>query len=148
MKDGTQERRITAPLDLTDYAPEFVDGDGNPRVVQVWVNPPQSRYLRFRMLHEHVKRLTKLGKRTDGVTNGRQFLEMYTTAAGEIADWWATLWSQHTDPATHWTAAEVMDLAIADSHFYDWLTAQSLRLIREHIQGEYAKLVLRKEHVN
>jgi hypothetical protein len=50
--------------------------------------------------------------------------------------WFAMIWSQGSDPATHWTPAEVRQLkeqtAGNDPQFFGWLCSKTIAMIGEH----------------
>jgi len=120
--------KITRPVPLTDYAPELVaapvtEGAATePITVHVWVNPPRA------LLDEYWNAVEAAQKAVAGAGEWNGF----------FADWYAQLWSQHPDSATHWTAQAVKTLAASDTDpaLYVWLVQKSHELIAAHRRGE------------
>jgi len=99
--------RLTQPLPLSDYLPE---ADG--QVMHIWVNPPIMVLARLSALERAAK---------DSVDK---------EAAGQaLMSWYAECWSQHADPATHWTLDEVSVIVKGDPNFYIWAVRRSLSMI-------------------
>jgi len=122
--------RLTAPVSLSDYAPEF-----EGVTVYVWINPPRDAMKNyFALSDEHKSTLDTIN---DPATSGADLKKAITQLA-KISDgiiaWWVELWSQHRDPETHWTVDGVTALINSDTDpaLYGWLCGQSLNFITEH----------------
>lgn len=119
---------ITRPIPLTDYAPELVRDDGAPVTVWAWVNPP-ARLIREMLALQERSRVVR-EQLAAGVQDGAEIADI----ADAVAAWYAAIWSQHTDPATHWTAAEVRELTASetDPGLDAWLKSRTWDAIAEH----------------
>jgi len=106
---------IVRDLPLKDYAPEMNGG-----VVKVWVNP--TRDFTRRMIDIKPPTDAKESDWKDGIPP-------------QNAEWFAELFSQDADPATHWTDAELQEVFQTDPALWGWLQAQAWNLIGEHIAG-------------
>ena len=128
--------KITQAIPLADYAPELVHDDGSPAVVYAWVNPPAALVTRHRELARRGLAALEALKAADAEQQAHGAGEM-TAIGGELAVLFAELWSQHADPATHWTAAEVTALANNDANpaLYGWLTGRTIRQIQNYRAG-------------
>lgn len=108
-------RPLTRPLPLDEYAEglEIRFDDGPAKVVHVWVNPPRA------LREEHDRLLAEA--RQSGMSP-------------ELFAWYARLWSQHPDAATHWTAEEVQALAENDTdpNLLIWLQNRSIDMMTAH----------------
>lgn len=132
--------RITRPLLLTDYAPEFVADDGTPAVIHVWVNPPRE----FIQRHEELRRQRKELRTAIEKAEGEAILPLareLAVADSEWVKWYAELWSQHRDPQTHWTpeSVQVVFGAESDPLLYEFLITESVGLINAHRTGNQKK---------
>ena len=129
--------KIIRAIRLGDYAPEFEKrDDGTLAEVQVWINPPAPLLARYDELRARgAAELEKVkGAAPEAVAaDTGAFNEL---AAG-IHAVFAELWSQHADPATHWTPEDVHALANNSENptLYGWLTGQTAQMIREHRSG-------------
>lgn len=105
---------LVRPIYLTDYAPELKDESGAPVVVWVWVNPP-------------VAWIARLNAGLTDRQSGVNLDEMYAEA-----------WSQHADPATHWSAEDVRALIAheTDPALFVWLARRTREEIEAHRAGE------------
>lgn len=123
--------KIVRPVALTDYAPELTHDDGTPAVVQVWANPPAALLTRHRELSQRGQ--TALAALKADGDKAAAVAELNAIGAA-LADLFAELWSQHADPATHWTAEDVTELANSDANpaLYGWLTRRTLAVIGEY----------------
>ena len=121
---------ITRPVRLTDYAPEMVRDDGEPITVWVWVNPPA------RMIDE----MQALRARSVVVRDQLQTIPASDLApeikaiSADVSRWYAAIWSQHADPATHWTAEDVLALdgSETDPALGGWLKGRTWDAINAH----------------
>lgn len=127
--------RIVRPVELTGYAPELVTDEGEPEVVHVWVNPPRDVLeAHGRLLAEwDARRKAKPAPKGKGKKT-KPAADALTQSNQAIAAWYANVWSQHEDAATHWTPAKVLALANLDTDpaLYTWLTVQTWLKIAEH----------------
>jgi len=99
--------RITQPLPLKDFLPE-----ADAQVMHIWVNPPIMILARLSALERAAR---------DSADK---------EAAGQaLMGWYAECWSQHPDPATHWTLAEMIVLVQGDPDLYVWAVRRSLSMI-------------------
>ena len=131
--------KITQAIPLADYAPELAKhDDGSPAVVQAWINPPAPLLVRHANLRQ---RITELDRQIRGGTLTGDPLAAAVremTGLGEaLAALFAAVWSQHADPATHWTAADVMELAANDANpaLFGWLTNGTIAAINKYRSG-------------
>lgn len=127
--------KIIRPIPLTDYAPELVHDDGSAAVVQAWVNPPTARMTRHGELSAQATAALARLRAADVDKAGA--VEELQRIGEEFAALFAELWSQHADPATHWTPEEVTALANSEANpaLYRWLTARTIANIREYRSG-------------
>lgn len=130
--------KLTRPMPLTDYAPELTHDDGSPAVVQVWVNPPQALLTRHAELRARgqaaLKRVKEVG---DDQAAAAEVVAEIGAVGAALAALFAELWSQHADPATHWTPADVLEVANSEANpaLYGWLTGRTVALIGEYRSG-------------
>lgn len=141
--------RVTEPLDLGDYAEAY-----RGQVVQVWVNPDLATIRRRDLLIEKYNRMLndmlELAKKTEGADEkarkkmaekAREQIESFNAfALGEFTEginkWFADLWSQGADPATHWTVEELVALNEQDPALYQWMKNRSVEMIGRHKDRE------------
>lgn len=137
--------RFIKPLDLAEYAEPF-----KGQVVQVWVNPDLATVRRRDLLIEKYNRMLKnmldLGKNVENASEkarqeiaeqARMQIEAFNAfALGEFTDginkWFADLWSQAEDPATHWTVEELVHLNEQDPALYQWMKDRSVEMVERH----------------
>jgi len=124
--------KIVRPVALTEFAPELIHDDGSPAVVQVWVNPPTARMTHYYDLSREGTAAIVLLKAAEG--DKAAAVAEINRVGGELSALFAELWSQHADPATHWTAEEVSALANSDANpaLYGWLTGRTIAAIGEY----------------
>ncbi len=132
--------RITRTLYLTDYAPEFVNGNGEPITFQVWVNPPRAKIREYDgLITRHGEAREKIAT-AEGQEERGQAARVLVDVSNEILAWYVELWSQHPDPDSHWTLEEMQEMnqnAIeTDPGLYVWLGNQSWKMINEHRAAE------------
>ena len=137
--------------------------DGQPTAKQIWMwaNPTETRKQEYRALQFRIDELLGMMKknadqmvankdaRDKAVREGSQVptdvplpykaedLEVWMKEASRKAnEWWAEMWSQHADPATHWTPEEVGDLGTAcaesDPGFWEWIHHECWKLIHDY----------------
>lgn len=147
-------KRIVRPLRLREYAEEYGD-----EAVWVWVNPPRSFRMKlyelaeeFRTAIDRLDELVKQGAEADAENDaaddaGPPSVEVEAEllgadiehVTGELHAWWAEMWSQGADEATHWTADEVGDFIEAardsDPKLWDFAQEGSLELQSDHRTG-------------
>ncbi len=129
------ERCSTWPIDLAEFAEAY-----RGQVVHVCVDGSHEELIDARSVDRTAQRMAGL------------FMELYKpdtwqlliahpnaqTAAEwqrvekEIFAWLADLWSQHADPETHWSAAQIEVLSDADPALYRWLVQRSMARLQEH----------------
>ncbi len=102
--------RVTRPLPLSEYLPE-----AGEQVMHIWVNPPNLTLARLAALERAAR------ESPDKEKTGQALMT-----------WYAECWSQHADPATHWTADEVGELVKGNPDFYVWAVRRTLALITEY----------------
>lgn len=142
--------KIIRTLDFKDYAPEY-----NGHSFDVWVNPSQSERVAFSQVQREIDRLkNRLGKLStppedapdDWQPNDKEIGTINADVqklGGKAVDWWALIWSQGEDEASHASPDEVrefMDLCLEDD-FGLWLfvTGQSMQMIFDHAAGAKKK---------
>lgn len=148
-------RPILKQILLTDYAAEAVGDDGQPFAVWVRVNPP--RLVReqydainarnaeildaWNMATAAFNHAAEAADKEAALAEQTAALEKLRGTSAEFAEWYAQLWSQHSDPATHWTAADVLALEKHDTDpgLSMWLFRETWRLLNEHRSGEQKK---------
>lgn len=128
---------IVRPLALSEYAPELA---GAP-LVWVWVNPTRAfrqEYDALTTRRETANAALSAAKPSDDLT---ALAEELSAVGLGLARWYAQLWSQHPDAATHWTPEDVTQLANNEDNpaLYGWLCRQAWRLIREYRAGQEKK---------
>lgn len=141
--------KVIRSLDLAEYAEAY-----KGQTVHVWVNPDMGTLRRRELLVEKYNRMLKdmldLGKQVDGIPEAarqamaeqaRTQIEAFNTfALGEFTDginkWFAELWSQGSDPATHWTVEELVNLNEHDPALYQWMKNQSVEMLERHRERE------------
>ncbi len=108
--------KIVRELRVSEYAEEFGD-----LAIQVWVNPPRA------LLEELFEQMERKPEETD---------EHYAVKAGRVIEIIAELWSQGSDPETHWTKDELiqlgMETAETDPELWRWLRGRTFEMIGEH----------------
>lgn len=137
--------KVIQALDLGEYA-EAMQG----QVVQVWLNPDRATLRRRELLIEEYNRRLEALKNPPQVTekNRVKVAERFKTTLDEfnefalgdflkgIHEWFASLWSQHTDAGTHWTTDELVELNEADPALYQWMKDRSLKMMEAHRSRE------------
>lgn len=130
---------ITRPIYLADYAPQLVDASGKSLVVQVWVNPPRQMLLDHDGFIEQLNQLrAKIAPGDAGALPTGEALQAATTEVQRLTAalmaWCAKIWSQHADPATHWSEADVRALMDSDTDpaLYPWLKRRTLAAMFAH----------------
>lgn len=130
--------KLIRPIALTDYAPELTHDDGSPAVVQAWVNPPQALLTRHAELTTRGRAaLARVQDAKDNPAAAAEVVAEISAVGAGLSDLFAELWSQHDDASTHWTPAEVTELANSEANpaLYGWLTGRTITLIREYRSG-------------
>lgn len=61
--------RITQPLDLTDFHERFVNADGTPQVVEVWLNIPREKMLLLSKIEDSEQRGIRMAALQLGITD-------------------------------------------------------------------------------
>lgn len=124
-----QVKSIIRPLDLGDYAKEL-----QGQAVQVWVNPSREMLGRRSQLEDELRTRADEAKTAEAA----QAMEVYVREVFEpgLRQWFADLWSQHPDPATRWTMAEIIELEQQDPALIVWLNTRSMQMILEHRRVE------------
>ena len=109
--------RITRPLPLSEYLPE-----AGEQCLQVWVNPPLFVLARLAALERAARESSADPEKTGQA----------------LMSWYAECWSQHPDPATHWTVDEVSIVVKEQPDFYLWTIRRTFALIAQY-QAEQKK---------
>ena len=92
--------RVTRPVALSDYAPEFGD-----QAIQMWVNPPRKVRMEFAsMMDRYRETLAEIEKAEEGAPELADMTQAIVDIAGELHGWYAKMWSQGDD---EWTAEDV-----------------------------------------
>jgi hypothetical protein len=123
-------KKIIRPLDLGGYASEY-----QGQAVQVWVNPTLAVLdERDEIVQPYAAWVDML---KDNPTRVGDF-DAYVTEqfAPQINGWFARLWSQAEDIASHWTVDEITIMQAHDPALLEWLKRHSMRLIAEHRSAE------------
>lgn len=107
---------MTRPMPLDEYGDgaQIRFDDGPPKAVHVWVNPPRQ------LLEEH-DALVAAAKQSQ-------------QTPPELTAWFARLWSQHADLATHWTVEQIQAVAESDTDpaLWVWMQNKSIAMIQAH----------------
>ena len=123
---------LVRPINLADYAPELAGG-----TVHVWINPTRDVVAERNAIFSEIGELLKVeaSARDDAWRARDDELGRRSTA------WYARVWSQHKNPATHWTPEEVDQLSEheTDPGLYRWLIARTMALIEDHRRGAAKK---------
>lgn len=140
--------KLTAPLDLADYAPEMAG-----QVIHIWLNPPsdiRQEYLKLRVDFEQIHMTlaesmaaSAKKKKTDDdkkrILTAEQLADIQKqleeTASKQDA-WLSSMWSQHPDAGTHIPAEQVTRLRQetldGDPAFYSFLVSRTLEMMLAH----------------
>ena len=98
--------RVTRPIALSDYAPEFGE-----QVIQMWVNPPRAKRLEFAGIMDRYRdTLAAIEAAEDGAPEIAEMAQRVVDIAGELHAWYAEMWSQGDE---EWTAEDVKELVEA-----------------------------------
>lgn len=122
-------KKIIRPLDLGDYAREL-----QGQAVYVWVNPTREALNRRAALDEELNR----GIERSQTAEARAEFNLWIKGTFEpnIKAWFAEIWSQYPEPATHWTVSEIEQLEASDPALVLWLNTRTMQLIYEHRRVE------------
>lgn len=129
---------IIQEIDLGEYNEAMSGG-----VVQVWVNPPRSvRKEREALLRAYASLFRSvavsetpeakkygLGRLLDFFRGKNARMSELEKAGQRVYAWFATLWSQGTNPELHWSAEEVAELNEREPALYAWLIRKSVLMI-------------------
>jgi|WetSurMetagenome_2_1015567.scaffolds.fasta_scaffold971688_1 hypothetical protein len=114
--------RITRPLKLADYAPEFGEQE-----ILIWVNQPiaqRDTFLRIGLESARARQLIKNG----GKDNMAQAVKDLDRLGGELMDWLAATWD--------FPRQEVEDLfkecLARGSGLYDWLVRETWDIVTNY----------------
>ena len=132
--------KVVKPLNLSEYAPEY----GTYKIM-VWVNPPREKIKYQSELLARAIAAQKLMVEIDqkqvgeheGITKSAEDLIREIGAVGDqMVEWFAEIWSQGIDAASHWSADDVRKLVEGsrdtDPQLWSWLTGKTIAMIREH----------------
>ena len=144
--------KTTRFLPLQDYDPENADLAGVG--LHVWVDPPRSVLLEFDGINrEYSQLLAKLAKKLGAgqhktASQAERLLNFVQARVKFAADsrfrsetetyrralyaWYARLWSQSPDAASHWTVDELEKINEDNPRLYEWLCASSWVLVERH----------------
>ena len=127
-------QRIVRPVQMREYAEEYGD-----ECIWTWANPPRATRLEFYQIADEYK---KLVEGADSAEEGEQdtgLAGQLETLMGRFHEWWSVLWSQHSDPETHWSAEDVRELVDVardtDPALWGWLQEACFEIMREHREG-------------
>lgn len=132
-----QFRKITRPVDLAQYAPEY-----EGVVFPMWVNAPRAVTDGWHEIRAAYVAL--IGEAQPAGVDDAEFQEQRGARFIElnlrINAWWAMMWSQADDPATHWTPDEVDQLVShltdTDPQAWAWLINECLATAHAYRTGE------------
>lgn len=132
--------KIVRPIGLGDYAPEmkFQEDGKTPAVVHVWINPPAALLARHGELRRRAEAANKrLGPPAPNDDELKYLAAELSEVGRSLAELYAELWSQGAEPATHWTAEDVLQLSANDANpdLFGWLTNRTVLLINEYRTG-------------
>lgn len=122
-------KKVVRPLDLGEHAKEYAG-----QVLQVWVNPTLEKLRRREDLDvEHQRRISEALTLETAAALADWIRDVFEPA---MQAWFADLWSQHPDPATHWTVAELQQLRSEDPALLYFMNVRSTQMINEHRRVE------------
>ncbi len=134
--------KILEEIDLTEHHHAYVDKEGKPVIVHVWVNiPNEKRTVLFGIATEAYRAsdlLAQAGKikakkaARGKVAEAMGIMDEQRQVRYEI---FGELWSQHSDPETHWTPEEVEKLYEDVESLFYFLQERTGTLIQEHREG-------------
>jgi hypothetical protein len=119
--------KVIRTIALKDYAPEMGDG-----VVEVWVNPPRSTWLKMFEISAEIQTLAngiKKAIKEDQDTDEK--VDQLNKKTQELFQWYVEIWGQGSEDHRP-TLEQVEELAKqeTDPAFYPWITRKTLELIR------------------
>ena len=125
--------KVLRPVDLGDYAKEY-----QSQIIYVWVNPTrQFRMERDELDKAYATEAEKIRKRATDQAVADAFLKfLQEQYLPKVKAWFAGLFSQHADPATHLTQAELERIEAEDPALMEWLMNRAIKLIAEHRSAE------------
>ena len=121
--------KVTRPIRLSDYAPEFGE-----QVIEMWVNPPRETRLAFSGIMDRYRdTLAQIEEAEEGAPELADMVQAVVDQAGELHAWYAEMWSQGEDD---WAAEQVKELVEAaldtDPGLWEYVQERSLDLMREY----------------
>lgn len=130
--------KIIQTVDMAEYHEKMREAPP----IYVWVNPPQRILDDFALIQRELQAAKESAERL-GKSRGwlkghrwRKLSERMARANRQLYAWLAQIWSQHADPTTHVTAADVEmfahQLAGEDLSLWRWITEQTYGLIVAH----------------
>jgi len=136
-----QYKKVVRPLDLADFAPEYAGA-----VIQVWVNPTREKLQERETIRQGLN--TALGKLKESDPDNVEKLKQITGTIESINDkyyaWLADNWSQAENEETHWTQAEVKELAENliedDPALWEFIQKRSFNMLQEYREHYKKKL--------
>ena len=134
--------KIVQPVQLAGYSEQLTDAPP----IHVWVNPPQNVLDAFAAIQTDLRAVAEAIKRAPqikglmGKRRWQKLNEQMQAGNRKLYAWLAEIWSQHEDPATHVTPADVEafahKLAAEDLALWRWVTEQTYSLIVAHSNRE------------
>ena len=121
--------RVTRPIRLSDYAPEFGE-----QVIEMWVNPPRAKRLAYVSIMDRYRdTLGAIEQAEEGAPELADMAQRIIDIAGELHGWYAEMWSQGEE---QWTAEQVKELVEAamdtDPGLWDYIQEQSLDVMQAY----------------
>jgi DNA polymerase III alpha subunit (gram-positive type) len=130
--------KIIKPLDLSIY-----DESMRGIEIEVWVNPNrkmldenQEIMNELAMFIKEVERIASADLDDDEKQKQLQLAQERSDHAMDRQNaWWATIFSQHSDDATHWTSEDIKILDEEDTALWRFVRTAAASMIRDHREG-------------
>lgn len=121
---------LVRPLRLAEYAPEFGDA-----AFWVWLDVPPALIAEYEAALDRAARARQAVVAIDEGGDAAKLAEELVAAADGLFAWFAVIWSQGPDPATHWTRDEVRQFVTrameTDPVLWDWVAHRTTDWIAE-----------------
>jgi len=120
--------KVTRPIRLSDYAPEFGE-----QVIEMWVNPPRDVRLEFARIADEFKAVRDALAAVEDADEAGELVQQITDLGQSIYAWYAQMWSQAGD---EWTVEDVQEFANEalelDPALWDYVQETSLDLMQAY----------------
>lgn len=130
--------KVIKEIPLAEHAPEY-----GGATIQVWVNPGEDDLERFEQVRLELLSVGDEISKAEGAEDMKALAERMSQANQSLNEWYAHIWSQGSDAASHWTAAEVRELAENalenDPKLWQFVQERTFLLIGQYRGGGYRK---------